>query len=185
MTTISNQVRDAIFTRIQASNFASAFQTLQKTPPPTIEAIATPALGVFRPSEHHEPDGDYNVVPFRFKSTSDVAIMILVDANAPDVIDGVLDTYIDEVQDLILNDGTFMTLKTVDTNQPIIEGLARMTVDVDWPVNGSRYYGRATITMTFAYRCFFAVVPTVPLLEVDVTIPPLTQPTVKVTLPQS
>lgn len=183
MTTLSTQIRDAIFTRIQAASWASAFPTLQKIPPPTIESIATPALGVFRPSEHHEPDGDYDVVMFRFKSTCDITIMILIDANDPTVVDGVLDSYVDQVQDLILNDGSFMTLKDADTNHPIIEGVPRMTVSIDWPVNGTRYYGRASITMTFAYRCFFAVVPTVPLKQIDVTIPPMPSPTVEIDFP--
>lgn len=185
MTTISTQIRDAIFSRIEAATWASAFPTLQKTPPPTVESLATPALGVFRVSEDHLPDGDYNVVPFRFKSTCDIVTMILVDSNDPLTADGILDQYVDQVQDLILNDGSFMTLKDLFTGTPLLEGMPRMSVSVDWPTGGSRYFGRASLTMSFAYRCFFAVVPVNDLRQIMVTVPPMPTPSLEIDLPGS
>lgn len=193
MTTLATQIRDKAVDLLSASVVGGKFLTIQKTPPPMLQAGGVPALGVFITSEDHSPDGDANVVQVRFVSEVTIALMALVEANVPDTSRSVLDEWMDQIEETLLTDPAFLGMLDKDSSQPIIEGVNKMIRVNDWPANGQRYFSRATTRITFGFRCFFEMqkpnalnevlvtasqfqgptgIPPAPSLEVDLPSPP-------------
>ena len=71
-------------------------------------------------------------------------VVVLLDANAPDTLAGAIETYVDQIEDLLLTDGSFLRLADKVTGDPIIEGVSELAEETDYPTDGQRYFARAS-----------------------------------------
>jgi hypothetical protein len=159
-----------MYGRIIAAFPAGTFLSTRKLPFPTIQADQLPGLGVYLLREQMSPDGDDNVGPPRYMVDAVISVMIIDLASDPSVLEGSIDSKIDQVEETLLTDYTFLDLRESATDQPIIESVPQITRTYQFPRDGDRYYIEARLQMTFRFRCKFPPKLINDLHEIDVDV---------------
>jgi hypothetical protein len=164
------QIRDGAYDRIVKA--FKPFKSVRKIPMTPVQPDQVPALGVFFVNEDMGPDGDDNVATPRFISDVVIGISVLDTATKSDVLEGSIDKVGSAILDTLLCDPTFLDLRDVTTNQPIIESIPRIKRSHSVQKNGEAYYLELQLQMTFRYRCYFEPVAPNLLTTVAVTVQP-------------
>jgi hypothetical protein len=147
------QIRDGAYDRIVKA--FKPFKSVRKIPMTPVQPDQVPALGVFFVSEDMGQDGDENAGPPRYISDVVIGISVLDSASKADVLEGSIDKTGSQILATLLRDPTFLDLRDVDTNLPIIESVPRIKRSHSVQKNGEAYYLELQLQMTFRYRCYF------------------------------
>ncbi|WP_024340987.1 hypothetical protein [Bradyrhizobium japonicum] len=169
MTTLATFIRDEAFRRLTVGTIAANWTSTAKLPIPTVQSDQLPRLAVYLVREIMNTDGDGNVSVPRFISDVTLGISVLDEAEKPSSLDGSLDTLIDLIEDTLLQDISFVSLKDAD-GRAVIESFEQIQRSFNFPQLGESYYAEARLQMTVRYRCYFEPVATTPLAEVDVHV---------------
>jgi hypothetical protein len=165
VTTNATAIRDAAFTRAQASG---TWTKARKTDVPTLTGTDLPALQVFLLSERMTPDGDANVGVPRFVSEATIGISVVRGFADPVVIDGQIDVDVDAILDGLLCDPTFVGVPPAGAG--LFEGVTAINRRRLFPQSGETYFVETRLELTFMFRCDFEPALTVPLNEVAVSV---------------
>lgn len=151
MSTITTFIRDAIYDRLVP---IYAWKSTRKSPIPTLQSGSVPALGVFVLRETYQPDGDANVGPPRYIVDAVISVAVLALASDTDVLEGSVDTLIDQILDALLTDGTFIDLRWTD-GSPVLDSVPTIQRTYNFPQIGETYYLESRLQMTFRFMCYF------------------------------
>jgi hypothetical protein len=171
VSTIATYIRDQAYKRLTVGPIAGNWEKTRKLPIPTLSDQDLPCLSVFMIRENMEADGDETVGPPRFVCNMVLGISIFDSALKPDVLDGKLDTLVDLIEDTLLQDITFVSMKWTD-GQQLLEGFPSIQRTNHYPQNGESYLMEARIAMTIKYRVFFEPIAPNAFTEVDVHAAP-------------
>lgn len=171
MSTIATYIRNQAYARLTTGAISSNWVSTHKSPIPTRQGDQLPALGVYLMGEVLTPDGDANVSVPRFVSDVVLGISVLHLAENPEALDGKLDTLVDLIEDTLLQDISFVSLKGED-GKDVIESFPQIQRRYSYPQNGESYYAEVRLQITVRFRCYFEPKATTPLTEVDVHVSP-------------
>lgn len=172
--TIGNILRDAVYSRLVAAP-SFDWKMTRKVPVPPFQSEHLPALGVYMVREEFGPDGDANTGPVRFMVDAMIGVAILDLHSKPEILDGKMDTTIEQALDAVLTDPTFFIVTdTLGTPiQPSIEKILRTT---DYPKEGETQYALGRLQITLRYYTIFPPVLKNDLQEIATTVRPPGQP---------
>lgn len=157
MTTIATQIRDAMFTRLTTPAFP--WLSTRKIPVPPIQIGQLPALGVYLIRENFTPDGDSNVGPPRYIVDAVIGVMVMEESSTPSVLEGSMDALVDLIEDTILTDPTFLTIK--DSNgEFLIDSVPNISRTYDFPKDGETQYIQARLQFTVRFMVIYPPVLT-------------------------
>lgn len=171
MTTLATYIRDQAYARLTVGSIAANWKSTAKLPIPTVQGDQLPRLAVFLVRETLNPDGDGNVSVPRFISDVTIGISVLDEAEKPSSLDGSLDAVVDLIEDTLLQDISFVSLKD-DNGNAVIESFEQIQRSFSFPQNGEMYYAEARLQIIIRYRCYFEPVATTPLKDIDVHVSP-------------
>lgn len=169
MTSLANQIRDAIYDRVVKAN---AWKSTRKAPQPTLTPEACPGVGVFLLRETKNPDGDANTGPPKFVANAVISIAVVDVSSKPTVMEGSIDTLIDQIEDLLLTDYTLLGITDTVSGLPIIEAVTQITRIYQFPQTGETYFMECRLQITFEYRCVFPPKTPVALETISIAAEP-------------
>lgn len=151
MSTLATMIRNAAHARLST---IKTFQSIRKTPIPTLHADQCPALGVYMLRETMNPDGDSNTGPPRYICDAVISFTVVDLANKPEVLEGSVDDALDLIEETLLRDGTFLDMRDAK-NHPILDSIPTITRSYNFPQMGENWFLEARLQMTFRFFCFF------------------------------
>ncbi len=154
MSTITTQIRDAMYDRIVAA-MPRDFKTTRKLPFPTMQPDMLPALGVYVMRETKSPYGDANLGPPHYQVDAIISVMILDLAGKPENLEGGVDRKIDLIEETILRDPGFVNIREKGTDQIIIDSIPNISRQYLFPQQGETYYLEARLQFTFRFMCVY------------------------------
>ena len=169
MTTLATQIRNAMFVRLTTSAFT--WKSTRKIPVPPIQPNQLPALGVYLIRESMGPDGDANVGPPRYIVDAVFSVNVLEEASNPDVLEGSMDALVDQVENTLLSDISFLNLS--DSNgDTIIDSIPAITRNYDFPKDGETQYIQCRLQFTVRFFVIFPPIITHDLITFGLTVRP-------------
>lgn len=155
MTTIATMIRDQAMIRLKKlTPDGGSWKSFRKIALPTIEPNQLPCLGVYILRESLNPDGDANVGPPRYIADVTIGISIIDEGNKSYALEGSIDSLVDQAEDTLLQDITFLGM-TDANNNPIIEAIPQITRTYNFFEKSETYMMECRLQMTIQYRCFF------------------------------
>lgn len=148
MTSAAIAIREAIFERLAD---ISDYNRTRKTRLRQLQPEDLPALSVLVIGEENSPDGDDNVGEVRFVSDITIAVSVFRSFDRPEGLDETLDTDVEEIQNALLTDPTFVRLG----HDALFEGIARMVTRRREVQAGASYAIELQLEMTFRTRIGF------------------------------
>lgn len=174
MSQLATYIRDQAYNRLTSGNIAVNWKSQRKIPLPTLQSEQLPALAVYVQSETMNPDGDDNVSVPSYIVDAVLSISVFDSAEKPEVLAGALDPLVDLIEDTLLQDITFVSLK--DANGTfVIESFPQIRRSYSYPQAGESYYMEARLSLTVRFRAQFIPVTPTPLTDVMVDVQPFDQ----------
>lgn len=135
MSTQGIRIRDAIFQRVDGW---PGFNSFALTPLGTAQPDRLPSLAVYLSSETERSDGDANVTEPKFINDVTVGLAFMRKAGDPTVLEGSLDSDVDDIKRALLTDATFVHFGGAYQEPPGEDW------SVDIPIYWDRDFKRAT-----------------------------------------
>jgi len=187
VTTLSTYIRDQAYNRLTVGSIKDNWRSSRKFPVPTLQSDLLPCLSVYLMQEDLNPDGDDNVSVPRYIADAILGLSIFDETTDPEVIDGNVDVLADLIEETLLTDISFVSLKD-STGAPLIESFPRLSRRYHFPSQGEKYFVECRLQLTVRYRCYFAPPTPTALTSVDVTSTPVPTgavvPNIIIPLPQ-